>query len=137
MIVFCVIGCGGRGALLGLAGGRCDLFRGGGLRRLLGGGGVGTRPYGRGNDQSRRTSQRGFLRNLARGEAYQSEAPTLWDVRFEMAVSQAELADRDQPGAYHQIAFARDGADPVAIDTTCPHLSPACVALAPPPDHEH
>ena len=31
---------------------------------------------------SRAASQRAFLRNLARGEAYQSEAPTLWDVTF-------------------------------------------------------
>ncbi|MEY3278443.1 MAG: hypothetical protein RLZZ426_929, partial [Actinomycetota bacterium] len=31
---------------------------------------------------ARAASQRAFLRNLARGEAYQSEAPTLWDVTF-------------------------------------------------------
>ncbi len=88
------------------------------------------------NDQSRRTSQRAFLRNLARGEAYQSEAPTLWDVRFEMAVSQAELEDREQPGAYHQVAFEREGADPIVIDTTRPELIPACVALVAHPDDE-
>ena len=88
------------------------------------------------NDQSRRASQRAFLRNLARGEAYQSEAPTLWDVRFEMAVSQAELEDREQPGAYHQVAFGRDGGDPVVIDTTRPELIPACVALVAHPDDE-
>ena len=56
-------------------------------------------------DRSRRVSQRAFLRNLARGEAYQMEAPTLWDVDFEMAVSQADLEDRDQKGAYHRIHF--------------------------------
>ena len=28
----------------------------------------------------RRASQRAFLRNLARGEAYQQDAPTLWDI---------------------------------------------------------
>ncbi|HEX2063557.1 MAG TPA: class I tRNA ligase family protein, partial [Acidimicrobiales bacterium] len=32
------------------------------------------------DDRSRRCAQRAFLRNLARGEAYQAEAPTLWDV---------------------------------------------------------
>ena len=37
-------------------------------------------------ERARRASQRAFLRNLARGEAYQSEAPTLWDVDFRMAV---------------------------------------------------
>ena len=37
-------------------------------------------------ERARRASQRAFLRMLARGEAYQSEAPTLWDVDFRMAV---------------------------------------------------
>jgi len=96
-----------------------------------------TRTYATIDHRSRTVSQRAFLRNLARGEAYQSEAPTLWDVRFEMAVSQAEMEDREQQGAYHQIAFARaDGADPVLIDTTRPELVPACVALVAHPDDE-
>ncbi|MDR1188639.1 MAG: valine--tRNA ligase [Bifidobacteriaceae bacterium] len=54
---------------------------------------------------ARATSQLAFLRNLARGEAYQQLAPTLWDVTFRTAVAQAELVDRDQPGAYHRIGF--------------------------------
>src|SRR6201999_861201 len=57
------------------------------------------------SDDSRRVSQRAFLRNLARGEAYQAEAPTLWDVTYQTAVAQAELEDRDVPGAFHRIAF--------------------------------
>jgi hypothetical protein len=32
--------------------------------------------------------------------AYQVEAPTLWDVDFRTTVAQAELEDREQPGAY-------------------------------------
>ena len=44
-------------------------------------------------------SQRAFLRNFARGEAYLAEAPTLWDVTFQTAVAQAELEARDYPGA--------------------------------------
>ena len=47
---------------------------------------------------ARRASQRAFLRNLARGEAYQAEAPTLWDVTFRTAVAQAELEDRERAG---------------------------------------
>jgi valyl-tRNA synthetase len=53
-------------------------------------------------ERSRRASQRSFLRMLARGEAYSAEAPTLWDVTFRMAVAQAELDDREIPGAYHR-----------------------------------
>ena len=87
-------------------------------------------------DRARRAAQRAFLRNLGRGEAYATEAPTLWDVDYKTAVAQAELADRDMPGAYHRIAFARDGADPVFIETTRPELLPACVALVAHPDDE-
>src|SRR5262245_34888578 len=36
-------------------------------------------------EAAQRVSQRAFLRNLARGEAYQAEAPTLWDVDFRTA----------------------------------------------------
>ena len=86
---------------------------------------------------SQRASQRAFLRNLARGEAYAQEAPTLWDVDFRTAVAQAELEDREMPGAYHRVAFARiDGGEPVVIETTRPELLPACVALVAHPDDE-
>lgn len=80
-------------------------------------------------------SQRAFLNNLSRGEAYQAMAPTLWDVTFRTAVAQAELEDRDQPGAYHRIGF--DGPDgKIFIETTRPELIPACVALVAHPDDE-
>ena len=82
-----------------------------------------------------RTSQLAFLRNIARGEAYQAQAPTLWDITFRTAVAQAELEDREQPSAYHRVAF--HGADgPVHIETTRPELLPACVALVAHPDDE-
>src|SRR5262249_56630598 len=76
-----------------------------------------------------------FLHNLARGEAYQAEAPTLWDVTFQTAVAQAELEERDRDGAYHRIAFAGP-TGPVYIETTRPELIPACVALVAHPDDE-
>jgi len=90
------------------------------------------------DDTCRAASQRAFLRNLARGEAYQSEAPTLWDVTFRTAVAQAELEDRERPGAYHRIGFARAAGsdDPVFIETTRPELIPACVALVAHPEDE-
>jgi valyl-tRNA synthetase len=84
---------------------------------------------------ARRTSQMAFLRNLARGEAYLAEAPTLWDVTFQTAVAQAELEDRERPGAYHRIAFhRRNGQGDVLIETTRPELLAACVALVAHPD---
>ncbi len=87
---------------------------------------------------AQRVSQLAFLRNLARGEAYQSEAPTLWDVTFRTAVAQAELEDRERPGAYHRIAFKRADApsEKIFIETTRPELLAACVALVAHPDDE-
>jgi len=88
-------------------------------------------------DRSRRASQRAFLRNLGRGEAYSQEAPTLWDVDFRTAVAQAELEDRERPGAYHTLAFHKsDGSGDILIDTTRPELLPACVALVAHPDDD-
>ena len=85
--------------------------------------------------REQRVSQLAFLRNLARGEAYQLEAPTLWDVDFRTAVAQAELEDRELPGAYHRIRFAHAaGGGSVEIETTRPELIPACVALVAHPD---
>src|SRR3954471_2691887 len=84
--------------------------------------------------RAQRVSQTSFLRLLKRGVAYQLEAPTLWDVDFRTAVAQAELEDREQPGAYHRIRFARDGGEAVEIETTRPELIPACVALVAHPD---
>jgi len=86
--------------------------------------------------RAQRVSQRSFLRLLGRGLAYQVEAPTLWDVDFRTAVAQAELEDREQPGAYHRVRFARVGGGHVEIDTTRPELIPACVALVAHPDDE-
>ncbi|MEO0061038.1 MAG: hypothetical protein RL343_656 [Actinomycetota bacterium] len=85
-------------------------------------------------------SQKAFLNNLSRGEAYQSMAPTLWDVTFRTAVAQAELEDREQPGAYHKVGFDVDPAlwdgGKVFIETTRPELLPACVALVANPDDD-
>jgi valyl-tRNA synthetase len=87
--------------------------------------------------RAQRVSQLSFLRLLRRDLAYQLEAPTLWDIDFRTAVAQAELEDREQPGAYHRIRFKSAQSDRfVEIDTTRPELMPACVALVAHPDDE-
>ncbi|MGH2685513.1 MAG: class I tRNA ligase family protein, partial [Actinomycetota bacterium] len=83
-----------------------------------------------------RTSQRGFLHLFERDLAYRSVAPTLWDVDMKTAVAQAELEDRELPGAYHKIRFERPDGEPVWIDTTRPELLAACVALVAHPTDE-
>ena len=85
---------------------------------------------------AQRVSQLSFVRLVRRGGAYQLEAPTLWDVDFRTAVAQAELEDREVPGAYHRVAFRRPAGGHVEIDTTRPELIPACVALVAHPDDE-
>ncbi|MET0735957.1 MAG: valine--tRNA ligase, partial [Microbacterium sp.] len=64
-------------------------------------------------------------------------APTLWDIDFRSAIAQAELEDRDQPAAYHRVAFHKsDGSGDVHNETTRPELLAACVALVAHPDDE-
>ncbi len=86
--------------------------------------------------ESIRVSQRAFLRNCARDEAYLAEAPTVWDVTFQTAVAQAEQEARDYPGHYHRVAFHRPDGEKVYIETTRPELIPSVCALIAHPDDE-
>jgi valyl-tRNA synthetase len=95
-----------------------------------------SRTYATIDRRSQRVSQVSFLRVLQKGVAYQLEAPTLWDVDFRTAVAQAELEDREQPGAYHRVRFTKADSTYLEIDTTRPELIPACVALVAHPDDE-
>jgi valyl-tRNA synthetase len=100
----------------------------------------------------RAVSQLAFLRNVARGEAYQAEAPTLWDVTFGTAVAQAEIEDRELGGTFVRLPFALADSEPdthrpddpaappaaawpeLIVATTRPELLPGCVALVAHPD---
>ncbi len=95
-----------------------------------------TQTYTTIDEHCRRTSQRMFVRNLKRGEAYTQEAPVLWDVDFKTAVAQAELEDRERPGAYHRISFYKTDGTPLFIETTRPELICSCVAVVAHPDDE-
>jgi valyl-tRNA synthetase len=87
-------------------------------------------------ERSQTASQRAFLRNFARGEAYLQDSPTLWDVTFQTAVAQAELEAREYPGQYHRVAFHPPSGERVFVETTRPELIPAVVALVAHPDDE-
>ena len=88
------------------------------------------------DDVSRAVSQRAFLRDIASEDAYMAEAPTMWDVTFRTAVAQAELEDREVPGAYHRFPFFTADGEKVFIETTRPELLPSCAALVAHPDDE-
>jgi valyl-tRNA synthetase len=107
------------------------------------------------DDRAQAISQRVFLRDLARGDAYQAEGPALWDVAFGTAVAQAEIEDRETSGSLVRLAFGLPGSGPprsgqpgsglpgsgsgpaeVVIATTRPELLPGCVALVAHPDDD-
>ncbi len=85
---------------------------------------------------ARRLAQWSFLDLFRKGQVYQVEAPTLWDVDFRTAVAQAEVEDRPQRGAFHHVRFGIEGGGSFVIATTRPELLPACVGVAAHPDDE-
>ena len=94
-------------------------------------------------ERCRTLAQRSFLDLFEKGHVYTVEAPFMWDVDFQMALAQADIEDKDRPGAYHDIEFAVEGPDGTAsegerfvISTTRPELLPACVGVAAHPDDE-
>ena len=95
-----------------------------------------TQTYATIDDLSQLTSQKAFLNNLERGEAYSQEAPVLWDIDFQSAVAQAELEDREKTGAYHRVAFRKSDGSPLYIETSRPELICSCVALVANPEDE-
>ncbi len=88
------------------------------------------------SEHSRRLAQWSFLDLQRKGHVYNVEAPTLWDVDFRTAVAQAEVEDRPQRGAFHQLRFALEGGGELVIATTRPELLPACVAVAAHPEDD-
>ena len=58
-------------------------------------------------DSSRRVSQRAFLRNLARGEAYLAEAPDAVGRRLPDRGGPGRAGGPGGAGAYHRLAFRR------------------------------
>ncbi len=85
---------------------------------------------------ARRAAQWSFLDLFRKGQVYQVEAPTLWDVDFRTAVAQAEVEDRPQRGAFHDLRFGVEGGGSFVIATTRPELLPACVGVAAHPEDE-
>jgi valyl-tRNA synthetase len=86
------------------------------------------------DENARRAAQWSFLDLFAKGQVYQVEAPTLWDVDFRTAVAQAEVEDRTVRGAFHDLRFAVEGGGSFTIATTRPELLPACVGVAAHPE---
>jgi len=88
------------------------------------------------DDHCRRVSQASFLDLVAKGEVYNLESPTMWDVDFKTAVAQAEVEDRPRQGHFYTLRFGVEGGGELAIATTRPELLGACIAVVAHPDDE-
>jgi valyl-tRNA synthetase len=93
-----------------------------------------SRTYSTINKLCRHVSQLSFIDLIEKGQAYNVEAPTVWDVDFKSAVAQAEIEDREVPGAFHDIEFGVEGGGSFVISTTRPELLAACIAVVAHPD---
>ena len=83
-----------------------------------------------------RVSQLSFLDLVERGEVYNVESPTMWDIDFKTAVAQAEVEDRPSQGLFFDIRFGVEGGGELLIATTRPELLGACIAVVAHPDDE-
>ena len=96
-----------------------------------------TQTYATIDDHCRRLAQLSFRDLFEKGHVYNVDAPFMWDVDFQMALSQADVEDRLQTGAFYDIEFGVDGQDRgFAISTTRPELLPACVGVTAHPDDD-
>jgi valyl-tRNA synthetase len=82
----------------------------------------------------RQLAQLSFWDLFQKGHVYTSDAPFMWDVDFQMAVAQAEVEDRETPGAYHDLEFGVEGGGSFVISTTRPELLAACVGVTAHPE---
>lgn len=81
------------------------------------------------NSHCRKVSQLSFLDLVKKKQVYHILAPTMWDVDFKSAVAQAEVQERERPGAFHDIRFGVEGGGEFTIATTRPELLAACIAV--------
>ena len=87
------------------------------------------------DNKSRNIAQLSFLDLYKKNHIYQFESPTMWDIDFQTAVAQAEIEDREMPGAYHDIKFGVENSESgIIISTTRPELLASCVGITAHPD---
>ena len=85
-------------------------------------------------DLPRELAQKSFIDLHEKGFVYNTDNPSLWDPEFQTAVAQAEIEDREMPGAFHDIRFQADSGESFIISTTRPELLAACVGVAAHPE---
>ena len=74
-------------------------------------------------------SQKFFIDVFNKKRAYRKKAPTLWCVKCQTAISQAETEDKESKSVFYDIAFDFDNGKKIIIATTRPELLSSCVAV--------
>ena len=80
------------------------------------------------NDNVRRLSQKYFIELYNKGLVYKKTFPTIWDIKFQTPVAQAELEDKSKSSIFSTLRFEVNGKE-LPIATTRPELLGACVAV--------
>jgi valyl-tRNA synthetase len=89
------------------------------------------------DDHCRRLAQLSFRDLWEKGAVYTSDAPTMWDVDHQTAIAQAEVTERTEASAYHDLEFGVEGSGrSFVVSTTRPELLPACVGVTAHPEDE-
>lgn len=87
------------------------------------------------SDHSVGISQASALDLYSKGHLYRKLEPTLWDPADRTALAQAEVVEKEMPGALYQVPFDLEGGGTATIATTRPELLGACCALLVHPSH--
>ena len=87
-----------------------------------------------GSGVGRQVQQVEILDLVERGQVYNVESPTMWDIDFKTAVAQAEVEDRPRQGLFYDLRFGVEGGGELLIATTRPELLGACIAVVAHPD---
>jgi len=80
------------------------------------------------DDKTRKISQKYFLELHKKKLVYKKSFPTIWDVKFQTPVAQAELEDKEKKTFFTTLKFSSEGKE-LLIATTRPEMLGACVAV--------
>ena len=83
--------------------------------------------------ESLKLAQQSFLDLYKKGLAYRKEEPTIWCVRCQTALAQADLEDKERETNLNYIDFTINK-EKITVATTRPEFLPACVGIFVHPD---
>lgn len=79
--------------------------------------------------RAQKVAQLSFLDLVKKNESYRSEEPTLWCIKHQTALAQAEIEDLQRTTKLNYIYFDMEDGSKIEIATTRPEFLPACVGI--------